>query len=152
MVQEDFGDPSHEEGTPYKLCVYDDQRLVAGFEVDRAGESCGDRECWHPKRKDRGWRYKDPDASSDGTHILDLKGGREGKSRLLWTARNDVGRGQDFMPTELAAAFENSDRVSVQLIAGEVPASSLGALSDQTCFLRTFTDIEKQDSDWFRAR
>ena len=87
-----------------------------------------------------------------GTRILDLKGGSDGNSQLFWTARNDVERGQNSMPTGLAASLANSDRVSVQLIVGEVPVWELGGLSDQACFVSTFTDIEQQDPDWFKAR
>ena len=139
----DFGDPLT-EATAYDLCVYTVAGTLAGaLTVDRAGDACGakGKPCF--QRSQGGWRYRDPDAESDGTTKLTLDAGAAGKSRgkALWHAANHEKRGHTALPPGLPAALAGASSATLQLRAR-------GA----GCFEAALPRIQKNDEKNFRAK
>src|SRR5262249_25926481 len=76
--------------TRYDVCFYDGGGALAGtLTVDRAGATCGAaaKPCWQPIG-DKGYRYKDPDASADGMQKMVLIGGVMGHGKVSIKAGN----------------------------------------------------------------
>ncbi len=142
LDQADFGDA---EGTPVALCLYDQTgALAAVLGVDRAGAICGDEPCWTPMGgtppDGEGFVYKDKTASADGVRSIQLKGGGAGKSRLAVKASNAAKKGQTALPTGIAAALIDATEVTLQLN------------TDASCFETTLSEIQRQESDRFKAK
>jgi hypothetical protein len=83
--QADFGDPVSGE-TSYSLCIYDNAGLVSTLQVP-AGGTCGGKNCWKAIRT-KGYKYKDNALTNDGVKSALLKGGADGKSKIILKAQN----------------------------------------------------------------
>lgn len=139
LDQSDFGDPVT-GATTWDVCLFDDaDSLVAGLEVDRAGDSCGSKPCW-TSWKTTGFQYKDRDASSAGVSQMKLGGGLPGKTQIRVKATNGAGT----LPVPIAAGLQSTTSVTVQLI-GRDPVHT------PRCFEATLDDIKKQDATRFKA-
>ena len=141
LAQADFGGAN---GTALALCLYDEADTLAGaLGVDRAGELCGTKPCWKPIGKPaggKGFAYKDKTGSADGVRAVALKGGSAGKSSLSVSASNNAKKAETALPTGIAAALAAATEVTLQLQTGA------------GCFERTLSEIEKQQSDLFKAK
>jgi cysteine-rich repeat protein len=139
LGQPDFGNPVG-GSTAYRLCVWrDGPTLVADYEVDRAGDTCGSSPCWSvlgaAPPNGSGYRYKDTLATSDGIGFMSLKGGAAGKSKLLIK-----GKGAALPP--LTAALQSATSVTLQLHGDDAPQ----------CLETTLTTISKQLPTQFKAK
>lgn len=139
MSQADLGDPVN--GTSiYTLCIYDEEDfgLVGEVAVDRAGDSCGDKDCWKAIGGDppngKGFKYKDRLLSSDGVLKVLAKGSQTGRSKAILKAKGPaIPAG---IPSELAGAFN----LWMQL-----------RISDGVC-LETRMDVIKNDGQLLKAK
>jgi hypothetical protein len=139
-TQEDFGDPA-DGATAYRVCILDAGGAeVALLNVDRAGQACGPKACWTPISV-KGYRYKDPDAGSDGLKKIQAKAGFAGKGKLVVQAANRANKGQTALPTGLAAALEGDASATVRVFA-----------SDGACFEATLATVQKSDGVQFKAK
>ncbi|MDX2171339.1 MAG: hypothetical protein SF182_30000 [Deltaproteobacteria bacterium] len=141
LTQTDFGNPLGGGGTAYSLCVYGGTAgaLVAEYDVDRAGDTCGSAACWADlggmPPDGKGYKYKDDALAADGIFKLQLKGGEAGKSKALVK-----GKGPN-LPA-VAAALQSATSVTVQLRGNDAPQCISAALST----------IVKQDATFFKAK
>jgi len=101
------------EGSPSALRV-----------LDRASDLCGAKQkpCWK-RLGDFGYGYKDPDASSSGVKKLVGKSS-ERNGKLVVQAGNNTKKGQESMPTGLAAAL---DGIGAVLALGARRGAVLGS-------------------------
>jgi hypothetical protein len=138
----DFGDPVNGT-TRYDLCLYDGQSGLAGeLNVARGRQSCGPKgkDCW--KRKgNRGWKYKDPDASADGVAKVVAISGPAGKGKLQVQAANRAKKSQLSLPTGIAAALAGAQSATLQIVA-----------SDGSCFDAALGTVSKADGSQFKAK
>lgn len=141
LLADDFGDPLAPGGTAYTLCLFDESdALVGEATVDRAGMSCAGKDCWRALGP-LGFLYKDKELSADGAQLLRWKGGPDGRSQLLWKAKNDAPKGHDALPAPLAGALAGSSRATMQIHATDgIP-----------CFSATLTNVVANAPDLFRA-
>ena len=147
LVQVDFGDPLDPGGTSLAACVYDDAgTLVASMDVDRAGDTCGTKDCWKPigspPPNGKGFLFRDSQAASDGITRIKLKGGAAGKSSFQIKGANDAAKGQLALPVGLATGLASSASATVQLFGSDSPE----------CLSLTVDDIQKQTNDFFKAK
>lgn len=136
VTQAQFGDPVN--GTAaYAVCLYDAADQLAGeYAVVKGGAMCGDKPCWKPL-SDKGYGYKDKDATADGIASANLKGGDAGKGQIKFKGKNSTGQ----LPTGvIAALMQNPSSAKVQVL------SSNGA-----CFGLGLTDVKKADGTVFKA-
>jgi hypothetical protein len=139
VVQADFGDPATGT-TRYDVCLYDDAlRPVGALAIDRAGEACGTRSCWHAVST-KGYRYVDRAATAAGVRSIVASGGSAGHGKLVLKARNDERLGQLAMPRGMAAALASSRSVTVQALT-----------SDGACFGATLTAVRSSGPTNVRA-
>jgi hypothetical protein len=124
----DFGNPLAPGGTAYDVCAYDASGVLAGqWEINRAGATCGNKPCWKVLGKPpgdpghKGYRYKDPDATTQGIQSVLLKGDEPGKSKLAVKGKNNSDKGQTSLPTGVAAAFTGSATATIQLRGSDAP-------------------------------
>jgi hypothetical protein len=137
-----FGDPV--AGTSrLDFCLYGaTDELIAELAVDRGGAACGSKPCWSPfsTRYVEGYTYGDPAASAGFTKIQE----RLYATQVAWVvarARNRTARGQNGLPTDLAAALEGQAQARVQLL-----------VSDGACFDAVLDDVSIADGVRFKAR
>ena len=138
----DFGDPVS-GGTRYDLCIYDGAGgRAVGLAVARAGAACGPKAkpCWKAS-KGKGWRYQDPDGSSDGVRKLSATAGKAGKGKLALQASNRERKGQTALPSGIAAALVGETAVTLQLHA-----------SGAACYSAALGTVQKADGVRFRAK
>jgi cysteine-rich repeat protein len=141
-TQADFGDPVG-GSTVFELCVFaEGGNRVAALQVDEAGETCGpkDKPCWKAK-KTKGYSYKDPDADGDGVRKISAASGASGKGKVQVQAGNNEKKGQDHLPTGIAAA-----------LSGDTSASIEVRTSNGSCFGGTLSVVKKNDSTRFKAK
>ncbi len=134
LVLADLGNPSATTG--YSLCLYDG---VGGLplEVSRTRAAAGSK--WTSKG-DKGWNYKDRDATPAGVAKIGLKTGEAGKSKISFQAK-----GVNLSLPSLATAtqyFELLPSLRAQLIN-----------SDGKCWEATYVaaDTKKNDAAQFKA-
>jgi endoglycosylceramidase len=110
----DFDDPT--SYTSYRLCVWDETagvpRLVSSLGVP-AGGTCDGKPCW--RATNTGFRYRDPNAASDGIRQIVLKAGTAGRSKIQI-------RGQGSKLALPALPFAQASKVTVQLRSGSTPS------------------------------
>jgi hypothetical protein len=141
-TRSDFGDPVGGT-TAYDLCVYgDEDELVTGLSVRRAGQNCGAKQklCWKPKGK-KGWSYRDPDASGDGVKKFSATSGTQGKGKLQLQAGNRLRKGQFSLPAGTASALQDAVSARLQIHA-----------SDGACFGAALGTVKKADGVQFKAK
>ena len=112
-TQADFATPGLVGGR-YDLCLYSGTgQLVGNLIVDRVGDFCGPKQkpCWKGKGN-RGFSYKDKDASASGVKKIKTK---DGKGKLQLLAGNQASKGQMSLPTGLVAALQGSSAVTAQV-------------------------------------
>lgn len=84
-AQGDFGDPTLTAA--YTLCLYDGAGPTVQMEVDvPAGGICGTAPCWKAIGT-KGYKYKDPALTNDGSSKLILKGGAAGKAKIIFKGK-----------------------------------------------------------------
>jgi hypothetical protein len=132
LSQSNLGDPLTANG--FRMCVYDSGGLVADLKVDGAG-LCGGDPCWKAIG-DRGYKYKDRNAVSDGVFTLIAKGGDSGKAKLLLK-----GRGSN-LPLP-ALPLDDSSGVTVQLLRDDV---------NSPCWQAFFPSSIANETDAFKAK
>lgn len=138
----DLGDPVS-GATRYDLCLYDATQQLAGeLSVDRAGQLCGPKQkpCWKAKG-DKGYVYKDPEASASGVKKIAAISGPEGKGKLQVQAGNKVKKGQTGMPTGIAGALQGATGATLQVLA-----------TDGLCFEATLGNVRSADGVQFKAK
>ena len=114
LSKTDLGNPLAVGGTAYDVCAYDESGALAGqWLVHRAGATCGNNACW--KETGKGFRYKDPDATTQGIRSMVLKADEAGKSKLAVKGKNNAEKGQSSLPTGVAAALAGSGSATIQL-------------------------------------
>lgn len=143
-----LGNPLGAGGTAYDLCIYDGAGALAGsYRVARAGEDCGASPCWKKIGKPpgdpghKGYRYKDPGASADGLLMLLLKGGDQGKTKLIAKGKNNARKAQSALPSGLTAALAGSTGATMQLRGSDAT----------TCVSCALATVEKADGAMFKA-
>lgn len=146
LTQADFGDPLDLDGTAFTACVYDDAgALVGSMKVDRAGDSCGPKDCWKAlgalPPSGKGFLYKDAQASSDGITQIKLNGGAAGKSSAQMRSANNGAKGQLALPLGVAGRLASSSSATVQLFGSGAPE----------CLSLTVEDVKQQTSTLFKA-
>src|SRR4029450_9694786 len=106
--------------------------LAAALAVDRAAATCGPKAkpCWKDKGG-KGWSYKDPDASASGARTLSVAGGPAAKGKVRVQAGNNAGKGQNALPTGIAAALQGASSATLQV-----------RTSDAQCFEAGLTTIQ----------
>jgi hypothetical protein len=136
VTQGQFGDPVN-GSTVYAVCVYDAADVLRGeYTVARAGAMCGDKPCWKTV-SDKGYQYKDKDATADGITQVKLQGGDAGKGQIKVQGKNSSGN----LPTGVVAGLLNNPTgATVQVLSSSGPCFSLG-----------LTDVKKADSTAFKA-
>ena len=135
-----FGDPIG-GSTRVMVCVYDDAKaLVAGYEVDRAGDLCSGKPCWKAKGTS-GFGYKDTLASADGITAASFKGGPSGKGQASASGANNGAKGQTALPTGVVAAITGNTTATVQL-----------STSDGFCIGATMTEATKDEGGQYKAQ
>jgi hypothetical protein len=111
---------------------------TTGSAVDRAGDLCRGKPCWKTIGGDppdgRGYTFRDRDTTSDGIKTLLLKGGDEGKSKVVIR-----GNGAN-LPSGVTAALVSTTDVRLHL-----------RLDGSSCLATTLGDVRTQHADRFRA-
>ncbi len=139
ILSSDFGDPTLPSGTSYQACLYgDDGSYVGSLVLDQADLLCETESCWRDLGP-KGFVYKDPNASSSGIKQLRLTAGPDGKSRIKIIARNKSSKGQDQLPTGLAAGLVEVGGATLQLFGSD----------DRECFSIDFMRVRKQEDHVF---
>lgn len=140
-VQADFGDPVAGD-TRYEVCLYAAGELAGGLGVARAGDACGPKgkPCWKAKG-DKGWLYKNADATPSGVKKLLLVSGPAGKGKLALQAANKAKKLQTALPASIGPALAGQVEVLVQVTT-----------SDAQCFEATLDSIQKADPTLFKGR
>jgi hypothetical protein len=86
-TKEEFGDPVN--STVYNLCMYDSigdtPSFVLGSNLPALSDCNQARPCW--RSTSSGYRYLDPRGVNNGTRLVTLSKGEDGKARLLYIAR-----------------------------------------------------------------
>ena len=90
----DFGDPVNTAS--YSLCIYHGGALLEEVHVP-AGGTCGSKPCWKPLRnhlvppprllRAYKYKYKDKKRLTNGVMKLLLRGGTEGKAKVVFKAK-----------------------------------------------------------------
>jgi len=140
-TQVSLGNPAT-GSTRYDACLYgDDEVLLAALTVDRGAQVCGNppKACWVPL-SDRGFKYKDRDASADGVQKVVAKSGPVGLGGMTLKAGNKATKGQASMPTGLTSALQGASHVTVQFLT-----------SDGQCFGGRVDDLSRTDLGLFKA-
>jgi hypothetical protein len=137
VTQGQFGDPVSVNGTAYAVCLYDAADILRGqYSLVQAGATCGDKPCWKAV-SDKGYMYKDKDATADGIVQAQLSGGDAGKGKIKFKGKNSSGN----LPTGVVAGLmQNPSGATVQILS-----------SDGTCFGTGLTVIKKADGTVFHA-
>jgi hypothetical protein len=109
----EFGDPVA-GGNTYDLCVYDQTDGEPALAIHLAvpgGGTCGDADCWSAL-SDKGYKYKDSRAGTNGITKVLLKGGDAGKGKIVVQ-----GKGAGLaLPGPVGTKYFNADtNVIVQL-------------------------------------
>ena len=139
-TEADFGDPVNGT-TSVALCLYgDDQTLIRGLVVEKAGQLCGSKPCWTAKRTN-GFVYKDKAAASDGIARLGYFAGEIGKGRAYAVGANDAAKGEVALPTGVAAALAGNIHPTIQLTT-----------SDGLCIEATMNKTTRDDGVQYKAR
>ncbi len=135
VLVEAFGDPVNGSGD-YRVCLYDssaaDQPIMEA--TMPPGGICDDRPCWDA-RGDRGFSYRDKQATPDGITKAKMKAAEEGKPQV-----QIVGQGVELPMPALSLTLP----VTVQYVVNE------GATSE--CWQTTFTEFKKNDERQFKAK
>ena len=135
LTQGQFGDPVNGT-TAYAVCVYDAANQLKGeYSLARPGATCGDKPCWKAV-SDKGYAYKDKDATADGIVQAKLSGGDAGKGTVKIQGKNSSGN----LPTGVAALLQNQTGATVQILS-----------SNLACFSIGLTEIKKADGSVFQA-
>lgn len=124
----DLGNPAT-GASGYHTCLYDEaDTLVAVLEVDQAGEFCGTnpKPCW--KFIGGGYKYSDSEAAADGVVKITARGGIPTKGAIKLIAKNNFGKGQLALPTNIPDALAASGSVTAQV-----------RVDDGACFGATLT-------------
>jgi hypothetical protein len=138
LSQDAFGAPATGT-TRYDICIYDDDdTLVAGIDVDRAGDLCDGNPCWKALGA-IGFKYSDKDVDT-GIKGITAAGGPPGKGQVVVTGSNNVVRGQNGLPTGIAPALDDDTAARVQVIT-----------DDAACFEALFGTIKQSDPTQFKA-
>ncbi|MCC6766788.1 MAG: hypothetical protein IT293_19175 [Deltaproteobacteria bacterium] len=136
VAQGQFGDPVN--GTSvYAVCIYDAANQLRGaYSLVPPGPLCGTKPCWKTV-SDKGYMYKDKDATSDGLVQAKLTGGDAGKGAVKIQGKNSGGN----LPTGVVAGLlNNPSSATVQILS-----------SDAACFNLGLTEIKKAESTVFQA-
>lgn len=113
----EFGDPL--ATASYSLCIYHGGVLLEELYVP-AGGTCGSKPCWKPLRNHlqpppkilRAYKYRDKNRQADGVLKVLLRGGAEGKARVIFKARG---------PNVPDPGLGLNEPVLVELINSETP-------------------------------
>jgi|GEM_PF-1646985 len=142
VTQAQFGDPLSSGGTSYAICIYDQADILRdSISVARAGDSCGSppKDCWAAVST-KGYKYNDKDLTADGIQKILLSGGDAGKGKITVAGKNNASKGQNSLPTGVAALLQSSTQARVQLLT-----------SATSCFEVTVTQVKKADGSTFSA-
>lgn len=131
LTKADFGDPSWNGGTSYRLCFFDDlDDYVGELEVGATGGSCGNQPCW--VERTNAWHYRRKVVPN--LKRLKLNGGAAGKSAVQYVnTKTDE-------PIGLAAGLAAAGGAKLQVRS-----------SDAVCVEATVDQIKKQEPDFFKA-
>ena len=130
----EFGDPVAGT-TGYNVCVYDSNDELRGqYTLDRPGETCSGKPCWSTV-SDKGYKFKDKEASSAGIRKASVRGGDSSKGKVAV-----VGKNRGTMPTGVAAALADQTSATVQFVA-----------SDGICVGVALPTVKKADGRVFKA-
>lgn len=107
-----------------------------------AGDACGPRgrPCWKATGGS-GFRYKDPDAASDGVRTIRTASRSSEQTRLSLQASNNAGKGQTALPVGIAAALQDATQARVQIVT-----------TDGACFDAALADVGRADGAEFEAK
>ncbi|MCC6849099.1 MAG: hypothetical protein IT294_11420 [Deltaproteobacteria bacterium] len=136
VTQGQFGDPVNGT-TVYAVCVYDAADQLRGeYSLVPPGPLCGTKPCWKAV-SDKGYQYKDKEATSDGLVQAKLTGGDVGKGQIKIQGKNSSGN----LPIGVVAGLMNNpSSATVQVLS-----------SDAACFSIGLTEIKKADGTVFQA-
>jgi hypothetical protein len=130
--------------TSYAVCIYDEaDTLVDELSLGRAGDFCGVRPnrkaCW--KTTASGYKFKDPDAATDGFRNFLIKSGPKKKGKLILTAGNNASKNQSALRLGLTAALAGTSKATVHILT-----------SHGRCFGAKLTDVRRAAPLSFKAR
>jgi hypothetical protein len=86
-------------------------------------------------------KFKDPDASAGGVRTLAVAGGPAGKGKLQVQAGNNAAKGQNALPTGVAASLQGASSATLQVLT-----------SDARCFEAGLSTVQKADGVQFKAK
>ncbi len=111
----DFGDPTQENGSPYRLCLYDESTSPEAEVVASvpAGRICGRKPCWRLVGGGTQYKYSNRDTTPDGVKVLKLSPGEAGKSKII-----SVGKGELL---EMPDLTQLGTPIRVQVLVGLGP-------------------------------
>jgi hypothetical protein len=132
----EFKDPVNTVGVAYRLCVYDDDGLVAAKEVASQG-TCDGAPCWKASGT-KGFQYKFNSATVDGVAQVKLTSGDAGKAKVSMKMKSKLG---SFVAPPLPLTEPN---VKAQLVIddGGTPV----------CFETAFPAATKNDAAQYSAK
>jgi hypothetical protein len=85
----EFKDPVNTAGVGYRLCVYDEDGLVAAHEVPSQG-TCDGKPCWKASGT-KGFQYASKSATVDGVAQVKLGSGDAGKAKVSMKLKSKLG-------------------------------------------------------------
>ena len=132
----EFKDPVNTAGVAYRLCIYDDEGLVAAHEVPSQG-TCDAKPCWKASGT-TGFQYGNKNGAVDGISQVKLKAGAANKSSVSVKLKSKTG---EFVSPPLPLAEPN---VKAQLIVddGVTPV----------CFETSLTAATKNEPKQYSAK
>lgn len=143
VSQSDFGAPTFDLSR-WDVCIYDPSETVVGqLFVDRGFQLCGpkDETCWKALG-DKGYRYKDKEASASGVRAIVAVGApKPGKGKLAVQGSNNARKDQNRLPRNLASRLEGEGAATVRVM-----------VSDGRCYGATLSLVKKADGTRFQAR
>jgi len=138
LTQTAFGDPTDQNDTDFKLCIYTGATpsVIAEMQVPSGG-TCGTKACWKAIPS-KGYKYGDRAQTSDGVKKLILKGDVAGKSKILIQGKD----GNLPLPT---LPLDPNGPVIVQLSSSD---------PNLPCYEETFlqSNVTKNEAKQFKAK
>ena len=114
--------------------------MIQEFIVNRAGDLCDGKDCWKEKGN-KGYGYKDKEASAAGVSKIEYLSGNPGKGSAKTKGKNDAKKGLTSLPTGVAAALSGNMSPTIQMLT-----------SDGFCVSATLNEIKEDDPFRFRAQ
>lgn len=136
-----------------RLCVFNEAgELAADLWLDRSRQTCSGKPCWKAPKGAARFIFKDPERAESGmSKVLLLNSAIDKKNKMVLKAGNNVPKGQDAMPTGIAAALQGSSSVTVQVASlGGDGSGGLG--NEEYCHSATLNSVKDTTPDVIVAK